>query len=69
MIAVDLPARLQIFECRAEKLQAVAVGAYKVALRIHEDYEGRKAIEDQFEMPLARIEGFLGLPHFLNVDV
>src|ERR1700733_11640379 len=47
MIAVDLPSTLQFLECRAEKFQAVAVGAYEVAIGIHEDDEGRKAIEKQ----------------------
>ena len=69
MITVDLPSTLQLLECRAKKFQAVAVGAYEVALRIHEDDEGRKAIEYQFKMTFARIQGFLGLPHLLDIDV
>jgi hypothetical protein len=69
MITVDLPSTLQLPECRTEKFQAVAVSAYEVSLGIHEDDEGRKAIEDQFKMALARIQGFLGLPHLLDIDV
>jgi hypothetical protein len=69
MIAVDLASSLELLECRAEKLQAVAVGSYEVAVWIHEDDEGRKAIEDQFKMTLARMQSFLGLPRLLDIDV
>lgn len=58
MIAVDLPPALQFLERRAEIVQAVAVGVYEIAVRIHEDNEGRKAIEDQTKTTLVRAHGF-----------